>query len=306
MTKRHFTLRSGCGLGVMLFHLLTNLPASAQETALKPNAAKQGAEKASAEKSNVELRSSFSILAWNIEAGGSDVATIKQELQALEPFDILSLSEVSQAAAAEFASRWSDASHLIGSSGGDARLLIAWNPDRFEKLAVEELKQIGGKGFAPGLQAAPLAVHLKDKASGLEFKIVMNHLARGSAELRGTQAQLLCDWAREEKLPIVAVGGYNFDYDFVKREGNPAFQLFLASGAWKWIEPRQLVDTNWADRNRDGKDDYPDSMLDFVFVAGPAKQWQVTSEVIVRPGDFPDSDKTSDQRPIRTIVNLPR
>ena len=39
---------------------------------------------------------------------------------------------------------------------------------------------------------------------------------------------------------------------------------------WKWIKPEPLVDTNWADHDGDGDDDYPDSMLDFIFVAGAA------------------------------------
>ncbi len=63
-----------------------------------------------------------------------------------------------------------------------------------------------------------------------------------------------------------------------------------------------MVDTNWADRNSDGKDDYPDSMLDFSFAAGAAKQWELKSDIIVREGDFPDNEHTSDQRPIRTTV----
>ena len=288
---RLFTLRCGTSFCLILALIYASSPAIAQERA----------NKAGGQKSN-----SFAILAWNIEAAGSDAATIKSQLQTLVPFDILALSEVSQAAAKDFASRWNDASQLIGSSGGDARLLLAWNPDKFDQLAGEELKVIGGKEFAPGVQAAPLVAHLKEKSSGQEFKIIMNHLARGSAELRGTQAELLCNWAREQKVPIIAVGGYNFDYDFVTRKGNPAFQLFLDSGVWKWIEPRVPIDTNWADRNRDGKDDFPDSMLDFVFVAGPAKQWKITADVIFRRHDFPDDDHTSDHRPIHTAVELPR
>ena len=39
-----------------------------------------------------------------------------------------------------------------------------------------------------------------------------------------------------------------------------------------------------------------------IFAAGPAKRWELKSEIIVREGDFPDTDKTSDQRPIRTTV----
>jgi hypothetical protein len=47
------------------------------------------------------------------------------------------------------------------------------------------------------------------------------------------------------------------------------------------------------------------SILDFIFVAGPAQQWQAKSWVVVRPGDFPDSDETSDHRPVAGVVELP-
>ena len=51
----------------------------------------------------------ISILAWNIEIGGSDVATIKGQLDDLKPFDIIALSEVPKKAASEFTSRWGSA-----------------------------------------------------------------------------------------------------------------------------------------------------------------------------------------------------
>jgi hypothetical protein len=255
------------------------------------NAAKNSANKAA-----------VTIIAWNIEAGGSDVATIAAQIKELEPFDILALSEVPQASVKELGGRWGEDAFIAGEKGGPARLLIAWDPQKFQKLEALELQNYDGREFAPGLQAAPLVAHLKHTASGRELLVVMNHFARGSAELRKSQALLLSDWARAQKNAVIAVGGFNFDYDFPTRRGNEAFDAFVKTGVWKWIEPKKLVDDNWADRNRDGKDDYPDSMLDFAFAAGPARDWRITSEVIVRPGDFPDSAKTSDHRPARTVI----
>lgn len=257
-----------------------------------------------AQEEGKNTNSAITIIEWNIEAGGSDVGVIKSQLKELEPFNMLALSEVPPASAAEFAARWSDDSSIIGQAGGNARLLLAWDPKQFEKLESLELKQINGKEFAPGVQPAPLLAKLRHKPSNRELLVVMNHLARGSAVLRKSQANLLASWVTEQTLPVIAIGGFNFDYDFPTRRGNEAFDAFLAGGDWKWIEPKQLVDTNWADRNRDGKDDYPDSMLDFSFAAGPAKQWDITCEVIVRPGDFPDSAQTSDHRPIKTVVKV--
>jgi hypothetical protein len=71
---------------------------------------------------------------------------------------------------------------------------------------------------------------------------------------------------------------------------------FVKDGAWKWIKPVEMIDTNWSDDN--GKDRYPNSLLDFNFVAGGAKDWKAECRVIVRDGDFPDDDMTSDHRPV--------
>ena len=46
----------------------------------------------------------------------------------------------------------------------------------------------------------------------------------------------------------------------------------------------EWIDTNWAYRNGDNVDDYPGSMLDFVFVAKGATEWNAICRVIVREG----------------------
>lgn len=250
---------------------------------------------------------SLSILTWNIESPGSNPEVIANQLEELTPFDILALSEVPETSTEMFVSRWGSESSLVGTSGGQSRLLLAWNPAKLECLNKEELKTIDGKGFGPGNQIAPLVAHLKHLKSGFEFKVVMNKLHRGSDTVRKTQALLLCDWGKQQTTPCIAVGGYNFDFDFNTKKGNAAFDALMETKVWNWVEPNKWIDNNWADNNRDGKDDYPDSLLDFVFTT----QWDkakptasITCEIIQRDGDFPDSDQTSDFRPIRTTVNL--
>ena len=94
----------------------------------------------------------------------------------------------------------------------------------------------------------------------------------------------------------------NMDYDFPTQKGNKAFDEFLTGDVWKWVKPAKLVDTNWSDPDNDGKDNYPDSCLDFAFVAGTARDWKAQSRVVVRPGDFPDDERTADHRPVELIV----
>ena len=106
----------------------------------------------------------------------------------------------------------------------------------------------------------------------VEFIVVLNHLARGNAELRREQARALRLWVAAQNAPVLAIGDYNFDYDFPTGKGNEAFEEFLSDDTWQWVEPAKLVDTNWSDRDEDGVDDYPDSCLDFMFVSGKAKE----------------------------------
>lgn len=242
------------------------------------------------------------ILAWNIESDGSDTDTIIAQLNSDMPsFDILALSEVPPADIERLSEYFGQRLGVVDASLGDDRLIIAWS-DRFENASPVS---IGGPDFAPGYHRAPLAVCLSDSKSGCEFIVMNNHLARGDAPLRKRQAELLVDWARNQTLPVIAVGDYNMDYDFRRTAGNDAFVAMLSDGIYKWVRPKEMVDTNWFDPEGDGIDNYAGSMLDFTFVAGPAMQWKVTAEVVVRAGDFPDDDTTSDHRPLLTTIYPP-
>jgi hypothetical protein len=120
--------------------------------------------------------------------------------------------------------------------------------------------------------------------------------------LRTEQARGLAKWATDNPLPVLAIGDFNMDYDFQSKQGNDAFRAFLAAPVLQWVQPTPLIDTNWADRDGDRIDDYPDSLLDFAWVAGSAKQWQPEAVVVVRENDFPDNDRTSDHRPVKLLV----
>jgi hypothetical protein len=110
--------------------------------------------------------------------------------------------------------------------------------------------------------------------------------------------------------------------------GNQAMSIFMRRDAsnggafvWNWVIPSATfivegdsdtnrrvglfvpwVDTNW-DANSSGGDDFRDSLLDFVFVANGARSWAAESRVIVRPGDFPDDETTSDHRPVEATLD---
>jgi endonuclease/exonuclease/phosphatase family metal-dependent hydrolase len=274
----------------------------------------------------------FRILAWNVESNRpqqppvSDSQVIAAQLKELvsQPetrADLVALSEVEPRSFDLYQKSVADGLHLAvdfvtSASGGfhdsDSLMLIA-DRSRFEIQDSIELHRYAGivanfnisdpkdEEFGSLRARSPLAVKLLDKSGNRSFWVIVNHLARGEASLRTEQARMLRKWAEDHAEPIVSVGDFNFDYDFHTEQGNDGFKAMLAGDVWVWLKPEPLIDSNWSDDRRftDRRvDRYPDSILDFAFVANQAKKWRGVSKVIVRDGDFPDSDQTSDHRPI--------
>ena len=238
------------------------------------------------------------ILSWNVESEGSDPATIASQLQEFDGFDIVALSEVLPAAAGQFEEALGDGyDGIVTRSGYNDRLQILFNTERFELLRRLELDEINDDRHR-----SPLVAHLRDKQSDQEILLMNNHLARGNADYRTTQAKQLVEWARQQSIPIVAVGDYNFDYEFKDETGNDGFRAMLQDNVFQWVKPEKMIDSNWYDPEPDGQDNYPGSLLDFAFVAGPATEWNAICNVIVRPDDFPDDQMTSDHRPFELIL----
>ncbi len=107
--------------------------------------------------------------------------------------------------------------------------------------------------------------------------------------MRTDQARMLVRWAADLKEPAISAGDHNFDYDFKTAQGNPGYQAMVADSVWQWLKPDPLIDSNWSDDRsvRDRRvDRYPDSILDFIWVANAAKNWKGDSDVIVRPAIF--------------------
>ena len=247
----------------------------------------------------------ISVLSWNVESGGSDPAVIAKQLKELGEHDIYCLSEVDPKSFEQNASALGDMFMAVnGKSGRDDRLQIIFNKDRFELLEQKELMEYREFVLNNGTHRSPLYARLKDKATGLQFIVMTNHLARGNAELRTKQAIGLREWARDQNVGVINIGDFNMDFDFRTERGNEAFPEIIKDNIFTWVRPVELIDTNWADNDGDGKDNYPDSMLDFAFVSGPAKDWKPECKVIVRDGDFPDDKTTSDHRPIELTFKL--
>ena len=272
----------------------------------------------------------FRLLTWNVESNrpgsrqDSDARVIASQLVAMlkQPAtraEIVALSEVAPQDVHAYRQAVSiglgqDTDFATSASGGyrDAdSLLVVVDAERFRIRDVTELHRYAGivanftvddqNSSEHGTMRArsPLAVKLQDRKSEEMFWVVVVHLARGEEDLRVDQARMLRQWAADQEAPLVAAGDFNFDWDFHTQRGNQGFDAMVEGEVWTWLVPEPLVDSNWAGlRDNPQQDRYPDSILDFVFVANGATAWQGESSVVVRPNDFPDDDCTSDHRPI--------
>ena len=242
------------------------------------------------------------LYSWNVESEGSDPRVIAKQLSETNRYDVYGLCEVLPESIELYTNAVGDNYEAIASrSGRSDRLLIMYDAKKFERLQRLELDDINFEYR----YRSPLVAHLKHKATGQQIMVMNNHLARGREEVRTRQAEQLVEWARNQNVPIIAVGDYNFDYVFKTRRGNDGFNAMMRDNIWQWVEPVELIDTNWFDNpsNPDGRDDYEGSILDFAFVAGAATEWNAECRVIVRPGDFPDDETTSDHRPFEVRLS---
>ncbi len=242
------------------------------------------------------------LLAWNVESGGNDPSTISKQLTDFQGYDVICLSEVAKQNLQRYASVLQNKYHEFhGVTGNADRLQILVKKERYDILDSQELSQHRQYTLNKGNHRSPLFVRIREKESSQEMIVMTNHLARGNADFRQEQAVGLREWAREQTVPVIALGDFNMDYDYRVMKGNAAFDEMIRDNVWSWLAPETFVDTNWSDRDGDGQDNYPDSMLDLAFAAGAAKEWGIECRVIVRPDDFPDDKTTSDHRPIELL-----
>jgi endonuclease/exonuclease/phosphatase family metal-dependent hydrolase len=278
----------------------------------------------------------FRILSWNVESNRpkappvSDPDVIGGQLTALleapaTRAQIVALTEVDPKTVPEYRQAvakglGAEVDFVTSASGGfkdSDSLLLVVDAGRFAIDEVFELHKYKGRAtnfvvmdptspeYGTIRARSPLVARLRDKTGGITFWLVVCHLARGEADLRVEQAKALTAWAADHASePVVAAGDFNFDYVFATGTGNSAYDAMMAGDVWRWLQPDPPVDSNWThDPEHPGQDKYPGSILDFVFVANGAKSWRAESDVVVREGDFPDTERTSDHRPIITALS---
>jgi endonuclease/exonuclease/phosphatase family metal-dependent hydrolase len=229
------------------------------------------------------------VIAWNVESGGARMETIAARLTEMEPHHLWGLSEVQNPAhaAAYQAAVGPRYASVVGTTGGADRLVILYDSTRFDLLNSVELHEMNPTGRA----RSPLVGHLRDRTDGGEFLFMVNHLYRTVESARHEQARQLGEWGATQTLPVISVGDFNFDWSVGDGDlhRDAGYDLMTDGGAFRWLRPATLVRTQCT---------FP-SVLDFVFLSAAAAWWEGESEIVTRTDDCPDTDETSDHRPVR-------
>ncbi|HEX7317610.1 MAG TPA: endonuclease/exonuclease/phosphatase family protein [Pyrinomonadaceae bacterium] len=235
---------------------------------------------------------------WNVESGGAIPSRIAKRIRSFQGVDIWGLSEVrneSWAGAFEVAAEDGESGnfrHITGTTGRDDRLVILYNAERFLRVSHQQLHHINPEGRV----RAPLVAHFRERATGREFLFMVNHLYRGDNAARHRQATQLNTWARQQTLPVIAVGDYNFDWSVSNGDTNHdrGYDNMTRNGVFNWVRPATLV--------RSQCDPTFNSVLDFVFTTPGPNGFRGTSEIVVESGDCPDDGNTPDHRPLRATL----
>jgi hypothetical protein len=239
------------------------------------------------------------VVGFNVESGGARPDVVDDLIAAAQDVDLWGFSEVQDAIwATMFAQAAAEGetgtfAPILGTTGGGDRLLIVYRVDRFDLVRSFELTDINVGGNV----RAPLVAQLRLKPAGPEFLFMVNHLYRSNTERRHEQARLLNAWARSQTLPVIAVGDYHFDWDVSNGDTvhDRGYDLLIADEVLMWIRPPQLIRTQCSFN----------SVLDFVFVAGAARQWSASSEILATEESYCPSDQNhSDHRPVLARFEL--
>lgn len=243
---------------------------------------------------------SLSVASFNVESGDATTVRLSQDIQRVAPTDVWGFSEVlndtwGSAFEATLSAGGTDYDRILGTTGGDDRLLIVYNKARLQLLRHFELSDvnIGGTG------RAPLVSHFRIRENGQEFLFMVNHLFRNAADRRREQATRLNTWATAQPLPVIAVGDYNFDWNLPDGESDhdAGYDNMTRNDVFRWVRPATLVKTQCNPNFN--------SVLDFVFVSGPAKNWQARSEILFTEPEYcQDDPQRSDHRPVHAMFAL--
>ncbi|MBI4559211.1 MAG: endonuclease/exonuclease/phosphatase [Candidatus Hydrogenedentes bacterium] len=242
----------------------------------------------------------LTVTGFNVESGDASPQVIATYIQGAGPTDLWGLCEVEDASwlapienAAE-AVRGTDYRSILGTTGGADRLAILYDDEIVQEVRHQELHNVN----VDGRVRAPLFAEFRVRTTGTVFIFMVNHLYRRDDQGRRLQAARLNAWATTQSLPIVAVGDYNFDWNVHTGRHDPGFDQLTRNDVFVWLKPSRIIKTQCSSRYN--------SILDFIFVSGPAKAWKASSVILYPEPDYcPDDSRKSDHRPVQATLEIP-
>ena len=100
-------------------------------------------------------------------------------------YDVYCLSEVRSRGANYYAKALPGYKSFLSKTGGGDHLMVLANTDRLEWIEEREIHELNNRGRT---HRSPLAVVFNDRETQQQFKVIVNHLARGNGGLRQRQA----------------------------------------------------------------------------------------------------------------------
>lgn len=254
----------------------------------------------------------FTVVAFNVESGGADPSKVAADMRAIPGVDIWGLSEVQNGKVADevFLEAAKDAGpgkfrYLLSRSGRADRLAIIYNTDKFDLIEAQELlgMRLRPDGSLSFQMRGQLSARLRLKGTDKEFHFAVNHLkccdntARDLA-WRSAQIDYIRDWVQASPLPKVVVGDFNTPLPPSQDDtAGTEVGKIVEGGVLEWLRPPP---TNRPPTHCGG------STLDYVFVAGDAKQWSGTAEVLFPEPDYctRDASDFADHRPLKAVFEV--
>jgi endonuclease/exonuclease/phosphatase family metal-dependent hydrolase len=246
----------------------------------------------------------FTAAALNVESGGSDAASVAEDTvapivgEAIFAFEEVENDAAAQLLVAAVNDGDQDIQYRFGTTGYDDHLVLAWDEDQFVLTALEELHDLN---IPNGTVRSPLVGTFEARATGLEFLFVVNHLWRTDDNARHEQAELLNAWGAAQTLPIVTMGDFNFDWNVDGSYHDEGYDRLVENDVFRWVRPPDpLIKSQCSS--------FYESVLDFAFVGGAAREWEASSAILRQEDDYcrgARASNYSDHRPITATFTVP-
>ncbi len=233
-------------------------------------------------------------IGWNVESQNADPDSIAARMAEMDGVEIWGLCEIDNSWVSTILEKveagGTDFDTIMGTTGRNTwLLLIIYNTEKYELISSSELPI-----YQNGYPRWPLVGHFRVSNTGNEFLYMVNHLYRDSADKRWAQSDSLNAWGRDQVLPVIAVGDYNYDWDVDEGDSlhDSGYDRLTKDGVFAWVKPDSPAATYYS------SDLDSCCVLDFIFISWHLRLGKSGSEIRVFQNDFADSAFMSSHRPI--------